>query len=245
MENVFASASQYKTKKLLTFTSWLLILSGIVCSFTVWVFAKPVVTQTNTIPSGFSVQGVSINQTSNYVDFNNLASNGVSFVYMRTTSGSSVMDGGYKSSFSRAKSAHLKVGTIHVYDASVTAATQAQYYIDNVGNNIGELPIAISVTADQISTATSKQRLASLVQILASHYNHDMIIYTTPNVQKKLSSTISKTKYWLIEDNTKNTDSKNLFIQYDEDQTIGSGLKAIKMPATVFNGTQKQFEVYK
>ena len=72
-----------------------------------------------------------------------------------------------------------------------------------------------------------------------------MIIYTTPNVQKKLSSTISKTKYWLIEDNTKNTDSKNLFIQYDEDQTIGSGLKAIKMPATVFNGTQKQFEVYK
>ena len=167
MENVFASASQYKTKKLLTFTSWLLILSGIVCSFTVWVFAKPVVIQTNTIPSGFSVQGVSINQTSNYVDFNNLVSNGVSFVYMRTTSGSSVMDGGYKSSFSRAKSAHLKVGTIHVYDASVTAATQAQYYIDNVGNNIGELPIAISVTADQISTATSKQRLASLVQILA------------------------------------------------------------------------------
>ncbi|QEA59482.1 1,4-beta-N-acetylmuramidase [Leuconostoc koreense] len=245
MENVFASASQYKTKKLLTFTSWLLILSGIVCSFTVWIFAKPVVTQTNTIPSGFSVLGVSINQTSNYVDFNNLASNGVDFVYMRTTSGSSIMDGGYESSFSRAKSANLKVGTIHVYDASVTAATQAQYYIDNVENNIGELPIAISVTADQISTATSKQRLASLIQILASHYNHDMLLYTTPNVQKKLSSTITKTKYWLIEDNTKNTDSKNLFIQYDEDQTIGSGLKAIKMPTTVFNGTQKQFEVYK
>ncbi|TYC47398.1 GH25 family lysozyme [Leuconostoc litchii] len=245
MENVFTNATQYKTKKLLTFISSLLIILGVVLSFTVWFFAKPVISKSIDIPDGFSVQGVSLNQTSSYIDFDNLANNNINFIYMRTTYGDSSMDSGYKSSLSRAKSAHLKVGTIHVYDASVTAAAQSQYYIDNVGNSIGELPIAISVTSDQISTATSKQRLASLVQTLISHYDHDVIIYTTPAIQKKLSSTIKNTKYWLIEDNTKDTSSKNLFIQYDEDHTIGTGLKAIKMPTTVFNGTQKQFEVYK
>jgi len=71
------------------------------------------------------------------------------------------------------------------------------------------------------------------------------VIYTTPAVKKKLSGTIHQANYWLIEDNTRDRATDNQFIQYSEDHTIGTGLKAIKMPTSVFNGTRKQFEAIK
>ena len=111
-----------------------------------------------------------------------------------------------------------------------------------MGKQVGQLPIAISVASRQVSTRSDKERLAELITILNDHYNKSAIIYTTPDVQKRLSTVISKTKYWLVEDNLKNTAKENQFIQYSEDHTIGTGLKAIKMPTSVFNGTRKQFE---
>jgi len=242
MTNNAGKTKQIRTKKTLTSITWILIVGGLIATLAVWLFAKPIVLTTNTIPTGFSVQGVAINQTSGYVDYRNLTSNGVDYVYLRATTGTSFVDDSYQSSYNRARSAQLKVGSIQVYDASVDASTQAQYFIDNVGNRVGQLPIAFYVTDNQIDTQASIDRLAKLIQILNTHYNKSTVIYTTPSVQSKLSSTISGTKYWLIDTHTTNKSNKNQFIQYSEDHTIGSGLKAIKMPTSVFNGTEKEFE---
>jgi len=64
-------------------------------------------------------------------------------------------------------------------------------------------------------------------------------------VQQQLNQVIKKTKYWLIADNTDNRATANQFIQYSEDHTIGKGLKAVKMPTSVFNGTRQQFKEIK
>lgn len=242
MTNNSGTTTKIKTKKTLTSLTWLLIVGGFAATLAVWLFAKPVVLTANTTPTGFSVQGVAINQTSGYVDYHNLASNGIDYAYLRATTGTSFVDDGYQSSYSRARAEQLKVGSIQVYDAGADASTQAQYFIDNVGNRIGQLPIAVYVTDNQIDTQASIERLAALIQILNAHYNKSAIIYTTASVQKKLEATISETKYWLIANNTKNKATSNQFIQYSEDHTIGSGLKAIKMPTSVFNGTEKEFK---
>ena len=63
-----------------------------------WLFAKPVVLTAHTIPTGFSVQGVAVNQTSGYVDYSNLASNGIDYVYLRATTGTNFVDDSYESS---------------------------------------------------------------------------------------------------------------------------------------------------
>ena len=246
MTNNTETPKKVKTKKSLSLITWLIIIVGIIATIVIWIMAKPPITVVkNTAPSGFSVQGVAINQTSGYVDYNNLATNGIDFTYLRATSGVTFADDGYQASYDRAQGAHLKVGSIQVYDASVDAATQAQYFIDKVGNNIGQLPIAIYVTNDQIATKSSKERLAVLIQSLSTHYNRDIVIYTTPNVQQQLNQVIKKTKYWLIADNTDNRATANQFIQYSEDHTIGKGLKAVKMPTSVFNGTRQQFKEIK
>ncbi|WP_220740965.1 GH25 family lysozyme [Leuconostoc miyukkimchii] len=242
MTNDSAVTPKIKTKKTLTAITYLLIFGGLLATIFVWFFTKPVVVATNPSPEGFSIQGVAISQASGYVDYNNLASNGIDYAYLRATTGDSFADDGYQSSYNRAKSAKLKLGSIQVYDSTTDASTQAQYFIDNVGNNIGQLPIAVYVVDTAVSTQASIDRLVTLLQILNSHYDRPTVIYTTANVQKKLSSTISKTKYWLISNNTTDKASRNQFIQYSEDHTIGSGLKAIKMPTSVFNGTEKEFE---
>ncbi|WP_294975103.1 GH25 family lysozyme [uncultured Leuconostoc sp.] len=242
MTNNAKKTKKIKIKKMLTAMTWLLMVGGLTATLAMWLFAKPVVLTAHTIPTGFSVQGVAVNQTSGYVDYSNLASNGIDYVYLRATTGTNFVDDSYESSYNRARSAQLKVGSIQVYDANVDASTQAQYFIDNVGNRVGQLPIAFYVTDNQIDTQASIDRLATLIQILKTHYNRSTVIYTTPSVKNKLKSTISDTKYWLIDTSTTNKSNANQFIQYSEDHTIGNGLKAIKMPTSVFNGTEKEFE---
>ena len=245
MTNNAAVKQKIKTNPLLTIITWVIIVVGFSATLAVWLLSKPVVIRTDETPAGFTVQGVAINQTSGYVDYGNLAANGIDFAYLRATTGTSFSDDGYQSSYTRAKAANLKVGSIQVFDNSVDAAEQAQYFISNVGSNVGQLPIAIYVTDDQIDTDSSKSRLASVIKSLAAHYDKSVVIYTTANVKQKLSDTVHQTNYWLIEDNTNDEAPDNQFIQYSEDHTIGTGLKAIKMPTSVFNGTTKAFEAIK
>ena len=245
MTNNSVITQKNNTKKSLSFLTWLLIIGGMIATGGVWFFAKPVLPVADTTPPGFSVQGVAINQTSGYVDYHNLTSNGIDFTYLRATTGASFSDDDYQSNYDRASAAKLKVGSIQVYDSSTNADTQAQYFIDKVGDKIGQLPIAIYVTQDQVSAQDSKERLATLIQTLTAHYEKAVVIYTTPDVKKQLASTISQTKYWLISSHANDKKVTNQFIQYSEDHTIGTGLKAIKMPTSVFNGTEKEFEEIK
>ena len=240
--NAHTPSKKIKSKKSLTWFSSFLIIVGIISSVSVCIFTKQAVVNSDATPAGFSMQGVAINQPSSYVDYSNLANNGINFAYIAATTGDSFTEDNYQTSYKRAEAASLKVGTLQTYDSTTDASTQAQYLINHVGNQVGQLPIAISVASRQVSTRSDKERLAELITILNDHYNKSAIIYTTPDVQKRLSTVISKTKYWLVEDNLKNTAKENQFIQYSEDHTIGTGLKAIKMPTSVFNGTRKQFE---
>lgn len=245
MTNDAAMKQKIKTNNWLMTITWLIVIAGISATVAVWLLAKPVATQTQTTPEGFAVQGVAINQTSGYVDYGNLATNGIDFAYLRATTGTSFFDDGYQSSYSRAEAAKLKVGAIQVFDNSIDAADQTQYFISHVAGHVGELPIAVYVTNDQVATQASQSRLASVIRLLAAHYDKSVVIYTTPAVKKKLSGTIHQANYWLIEDDTRDRATDNQFIQYSEDHTIGTGLKAIKMPTSVFNGTRKQFEAIK
>ena len=242
MTNDAAMTQKIKINRWLMTITWLLVIAGFSATVAVWLMAKPVAIKTEATPEGFAVQGVAINQTSGY---GNLAANGIDFAYLRATTGTSFFDDGYQSSYSRAETAKLKVGAIQVFDNSIDAAEQAKYFISNVANHVGELPIAIYVTNDQVATQASKSRLANVIRLLAAHYDKSVVIYTTPAVKKKLSTTIHQANYWLIEDNTSDRAADNQFIQYSEDHTIGTGLKAIKMPTSVFNGTRKQFEAIK
>lgn len=245
MTNNAAVKQKIKTNNLLLVTTWVILVVGFSATLAVWLLSKPVVIHTDATPAGFSVQGVAINQASGYVDYNNLATNGIDFTYLRATTGTSFSDDGYQSSYDHAKAAKLKVGSIQVFDSSVDATTQAQYFISHVGSRVGQLPIAVYVTDDQIDTQVSKTRLAGVVKALAAHYDKSVVVYTTPSVKDKLSKTLHQTNYWLIEDNTNDKASDNQFIQYSEDHTIGTGLKAIKMPTSVFNGTTQEFEAIK
>ncbi len=108
MTNNTETPKKVKTKKSLSLITWLIIIVGIIATIVIWLMAKPPITVVkNTAPSGFSVQGVAINQTSGYVDYNNLATNGIDFTYLRATSGVTFADDGYQASYDRAQGAHL------------------------------------------------------------------------------------------------------------------------------------------
>ena len=99
--------------------TWLLVIAGFSATVAVWLMAKPVAIKTEATPEGFAVQGVAINQTSGYVDYGNLAANGIDFAYLRANTGTSFFEDGYKSGYRSAETAKLTVGASQVFDNSV------------------------------------------------------------------------------------------------------------------------------
>jgi lysozyme len=220
---------------------------AIVTTFTLWFFGAP---DTNAqtaeqrrevIPEGFKIQGVSLSQNNGYVDFANLKDNSIDFAYFRATTGNTFMDKAYVESMERAKEDGLATGAIMVFDASVNGNTQAGYFIEEVGDNVGDLPIVVSVDASQMTVESDKDRLINVIQSLGWHYSRDVVIATTPEVQKSLNTRIKETAYWSIANNLDDQNKRNLFIQYNENHVIGNGMRQIVMPTSVYNGGRDEW----
>lgn len=233
---------------LLRGATWAVVLLGVAATFTLWVFSatdsKAEVTQKQlaAVPTGFDVQGVSLSQNNGFIDFANLADNDIQFAYFRSTTGNDFLDDAYLENVKRAHEDGLQAGALLVFDNTVNGNTQAAYFINQVGDNIGQLPIMIAVGDDQISEDADKDILANLISSLSWHYGRDVMIAATPKIQKALSDRVKNTKYWLLANNLTDKNSRNAFIQYEENHIIGTGMRQIVMPTSVFNGTTAQWQ---
>lgn len=230
-----------KTRRALSIFTWLLIIVAFISSVATWIVAKPVSTA-STVPSGFSVQGVVVNQRAEYLDFGYLKANHVDFVYIQSTTGTALADNTFKKDMQRVQQAKLDRGIMHTFSSDSTAEAQVSYFIQEVGNKTGNLPIAISVNADQLQTQNSKIELTKMVKLLANHYNQEILIYTTPQVKKQLTTTIRQAHFWLVKNDTQSLKKQDVLVQYDEDHVVGQGVRAIKLPTSVFNGSRQAYE---
>ena len=114
--------------------------------------------QTTLPPNGnSSAIGVELNQNYGYVDLHELQSNGISFVYLRSTQGRSYFDDDYLLYRDQVLGTKLAFGTVIAYSNESTPTQHYQYFLKKVGTDTGSLPIWIEPAIDNYDIAYIKQ----------------------------------------------------------------------------------------
>ncbi|WEV43176.1 GH25 family lysozyme [Lactobacillus sp. ESL0684] len=90
-----------------------------------------------------SAIGVELNQDFGYLDLHQLQSNGISFVYLRSTQGRSYFDDDYLVYRDQILATKLAFGTVVAYSNESTPLQHYRYFMKKVGANTGSLPILI------------------------------------------------------------------------------------------------------
>ncbi|AZZ61157.1 1,4-beta-N-acetylmuramidase [Oenococcus sp. UCMA 16435] len=191
--------------------------------------------------------GTTLSSDQPYTDYSYLKSQNVKFVYFRSTTGNSSFDNLFLTSIKSAKEAGLSVGSMTIYDPSITAYSAYLYFVKKVGKKVGNLPIAVYVTDDSITDDNSITNLLGLLQDLKEYYpNNSVIVRCDKTVYDEVHAKLASLnlKYWLIENNLDGLGSENQFVQYNANGKVGSGMRSFRLPLSVFDGSKADLKKF-
>lgn len=88
----------------------------------------------------YPVRGVDVSSYQGKIDWNVIASQGISFAFVKATEGSSLVDPCFASNYGNAAAAGLRVGAYHFFSFDSPAETQADSFIKTVPKTENMLP---------------------------------------------------------------------------------------------------------
>lgn len=168
-----------------------------------WLVRSKIVQVNPWFVSAQATIGVDVSEHQGAVDMGVLADQGVSFVYIKATEGSSHVDACFADNWAHAHAVGLPAGAYHFFSFDSPGADQAQSFIDTVGEieglaaaGSGDAPAASGSTlvpvvdvewyadkkANPPARADVVRELGAYLQALEAHYGAKPMIYTTRDV---------------------------------------------------------------
>ncbi|KRK96775.1 Lyzozyme M1 (1,4-beta-N-acetylmuramidase) [Levilactobacillus acidifarinae DSM 19394] len=195
----------------------------------------------------YPIHGVTINQDSGYLDFQQLAKNN-QFVYIQATSGATYSDNDFSNNYSRAQGAEIKVGVVHTFSFSTSASRQLHHFNQTVGRQTGTLPIMVAVSYyDQYNSsnqdmAAQGQKLKKIVTALETTYQQGVVIYANKTVLTQfVRPVLPNQDEWMADGHLGHYDSPVQLIEYNASGKLSQNGQSQAVGFTVFNGTQRQW----
>lgn len=150
----------------------------------VCVFSKKI--KINTMwDNRYPVQGVDVSHYQGDIDWQEFQKQGIDFVYIKATEGSSWLDEKFVENWEEAAKTSLKVGAYHFFSFDSEGATQAENYIHNVGELGGKLVPVVDVEfyGSKAENPPEKEQviseLSEMLELLEQEYGVKPMIYTT------------------------------------------------------------------
>ena len=95
---------------------------------------------------------------------------------------------------------------------------------------------------DNVNWKKEGPELVDLVKLLANYYGQDVVIKTTPAIQKKIDQIyIKQSKFWIEDTKIKKRNQRIQYVEYDADQKLKNDRDTIELPVSYFNGSQKNW----
>lgn len=100
--------------------------------FIVWIFCISISTFVSATSNLYP--GIDVSNWQEYVNYQEVANDGIQIVYIKATQGSDIVDSYFRTNYENAKSAGLKIGFYHFLTASTTqeAESQAQFFTSTI-----------------------------------------------------------------------------------------------------------------
>ncbi len=190
----------------------------------------------------YPVLGVRISQTDGTQDYTKLQKVGVQFVYLKATEGASYFDDNFATNYSQAQGSDMRVGVYHYFSFTSTPTRQAAAFFKNVGNDIGDLPIGVEVSAYTTVPSTAKltKKLTAFVSALRIHYDAKVMLIGTQEMLAKVKTVSPDAPRMVISSSTR-AGKKGTFWQYATAAKIPGG-DGSTYRTVVFTNTQSSFD---
>lgn len=152
---------------------------------------------------GGQVLGVDVSSYQIDVDFRELASQGVEFVYIKATEGSSHVDNSFAEKWAAAKEAGMLAGAYHYFSYESSGLTQAENFIKAVGKLDGRLIPAVDMelTVEEVYNPPEKddvvRGLKAFLAVVEEEYGVKPLIYAQKDYwDKYLAEDFSSYPRW-------------------------------------------------
>ena len=133
----------------------------------------------------YPIRGADVSHYQGEIDFDRLAGQGLSFVYIKATEGSTHVDGRLRENLAAVSESPLRAGFYHFFSYDSPGETQAENFIANVPALEGQLPPAIDVEfyGDYFLAPAGRDgvvaELRTMVDALEAHYGVKPVLYCT------------------------------------------------------------------
>jgi len=125
-----------------------------------------------------NVAGIDVSHYQGTVDWNGVKQAGVSFGFAKATEGTSTADDQFSANWSGMKSAGIIRGAYHFFHPSEDATAQANYFLQTVSLEPGDLPPVIDIEdADYCSSSVIIAGLQTWLDVVAQSTGLTAIVY--------------------------------------------------------------------
>ncbi len=137
------------------------------------------------LAAGYDVHGVDVSHYQGNIDWEKLAGEDIDFAFIKATEGSGHVDTRFYENWEAANATALKVGAYHFFSFDSPAETQAQLYIDTVGDLSGNLISVVDIEfyGDKFSNPPDEEELVAelktMLTLLEAEYGVKPMVYTT------------------------------------------------------------------
>ena len=142
----------------------------------------------------YPVKGVDVSEHQKDIDWKGLASEDISFAFIKATEGSSYVDKRFEENWRHANRTDLKVGAYHFMSYDTPGKSQAENFIKQVHWRFGMLPPVVDVEfyGDYISSHPKKSQMYDVLDVILDEfeakYGRRPIIYTNTYIYKNYIS---------------------------------------------------------
>ena len=234
------------------------VLSSLLLVFSIVLFAlvwNGIIILNEHHSNNYDVKGVDVSSYQGKIDWDVIASQGVSFAFIKATEGSTFVDKNFAYNFEEAQKSRLSVGAYHFFSYDSSGVTQAENFINTVIPFEGMLPPVIDVEfyGDKERNPPAREQVSEqlkvMLDLLEKHYNQKPIIYATEkSYELYLSNDYEEYDIWIrnvISKPKLSDDRKWVFWQYtNRDKLDGYNGKEKYIDVNVFNGSVEEYTEY-
>lgn len=202
------------------------------------------------MPFKYSVHGLDVSRHQGVIEWDSLKANidlesPLNFVFIKATEGGDFSDVNFISNFKSAKRVNLIRGAYHFFTPKTSAKKQAEFFIENVQLEKGDLPPVLDVEIiGKHSSETICDSVLVWLDIVEKHYKVKPILYTSFKFRTKYlnSEKLDQYPFWIAHyyvDRVRYT-GKWDFWQHS-DRGVVKGIDRL-VDLNVFNGTIDQLK---
>lgn len=138
------------------------------------------------VPKGYRLAGIDVSHHNGPIDWASVKEQGVTFAYLKTTEGLTKIDKDYDEDYDLVKEQEMYVGSYHFFLFNRDGAKQAQFFLENMRFEEGDLPPVVDVEYSPfnircMNKKVLQERLKQLDRfdsVVYSKTNRHIVIYT-------------------------------------------------------------------